>query len=209
METEAILIPLSFVDELRRTSPWLRNKQPYIFLNSWWFDESCHKSPFILLLSHFQIKEKGLLDYFVKNKIDQTATCKVPKCGTELKISNRGTTSLHRHLSLLGITIKKITCTSQINPQSTIDQFFGRKESLDGYMARLVEKAKIPYVRHTAPELHEIYHLKGFSNLPKFANTVREKVVRFAKGIRENNYGKDPRTRNAVGHIRRMVFVYK
>lgn len=52
-------------------------------------------------------------------------------------------------------------------------------------MSRLVVKTKIPYVQHTTRELLEIYRLKGFTCvLPRSANTVRQKVLGFAKKIR-------------------------
>lgn len=64
--------------------------------------------------------------------------------------------------------------------------YYGRKQPFEEYMSRLVVKTKIPYIRHTTPELHEIYGLKGFTcAFPKSANTVREKVLGFAKTVRD------------------------
>lgn len=111
-------------------------------------------------------------------------------CSQRLSLPNSTTSSLYRHmLKKHHIEVPRIADLEVKEPasvQKTMTTFFEKKESFVAYMARLVVRTKIPFLRHTSAELHEIYRLKGYTcALPKSANTVREKVLGFAEEIRQ------------------------
>lgn len=133
----------------------------------------------------------GIWHYFKKDHFDKHfAICQYDNCLSRLKLANSGTSSLYRQMrSIHLLEVLNSTEVAALKPTppapNIMRNYFKRKEPFEEYMSRLVVKTKIPYVQHTTPELHEIYWLKGFSCvLPKSANTVREKVLGFAKKVR-------------------------
>lgn len=84
--------------------------------------------------------------------------CQMIDCSTKIKCSN--SSSLYRHMrSVHSIDVLHSTNIAALKPAAVaniVPNYFERKETFEKYMSRLVSNTKIPYGRHTTPELHEI-----------------------------------------------------
>lgn len=111
-----------------------------------------------------------------------------------MKTSNGGTSSLYKHMEAKHqiIVPRKRDLSNpgnSIEPrrQKLLSECFDQKLPFVAYMARLCVVSKIPFIRHTQPEFHQIYKAMGYQERVIYsANTVRSKILGYADKVRSS-----------------------
>lgn len=141
----------------------------------------------------------GVWQYFIRNRVKQTAQCN--KCKKTLMSYGGSTTSLHSHLKTAhGISSSKRTATDnnsvtdETSPQpssskkSQITSFFTKKndDSLAAIISRMTAKDGVPMSLFcTSIDMRKLLAAKGFQDIPRSPNTIRRTILNYAENIRD------------------------
>lgn len=137
--------------------------------------------------------------HFLVAKDSKTAQCKY--CPAILKTLGGSTKGLHTHLSTKHdkkvITVRLSSSTSQSGDceeppllkrkNISLDDYFVKTETLDDVLARMTALDGFSFsVFVTSKDLRALLLSKGYSDLPKAASTVRNRVVNYSYRIRKH-----------------------
>ena len=167
------------------------------------------KSSYVEVKDKCKDKE-SVWHYFLREISGQSAKCKLCVGDKILKTGGGSTKSLHDHLKSAHNTNLRKRNTDSSNPVSqefrpstsdgsqsaaktsskkpkVIPDYFSNSndDSLPATLSRLTARDCLPFsVFCTSPDMRNLLQAKGFTNVPKNRNKIRELVLNYAKDIR-------------------------
>lgn len=149
----------------------------------------------------FYVKHKkdgnvsSVWSHFLVDKMGSSAQCK--RCLAILKTLGGSTKGLHTHLfskhSLKVDSARASSSTGQNNEgpplkrkMTSAANYFVKSDTLDDVLARMTALDGFPLsVFVTSNDLRSLLLAKGYSDLPKSASTIRNRVVNYSRKIKK------------------------
>lgn len=138
--------------------------------------------------------EASVWHHFLTEKSGQLAKCK--KCSKEIKCVGGSTSGLHTHLKTIhGINLKRKCDTSNAEEPSTskqpklITSYFksNKNEELSKVLARMTARDGLSFnTLINSYDIRQGLSARGFENIPKSSNTIRNMVLEYSKIIKNN-----------------------